>query len=358
MSAAGKSKQLIDKLETKLRDTADQKKHLSDIRRHLRSSGASIPMLTPEQETKIEQYWGRYGIKLSSTDWHRYYYAKTGLEDPRFVPSDVFHRIIRPQMNDMKLAVAWSDKAYTDWVVRDVKTVKSIVRSVNGRLLNEQFELIDRKTADTIMNGHEKLVIKPTMYTNTGKGVVLAEAPFDIEKIIERYGSFFVVQLPLRQHPDMAKLNESSVNTIRVDSFLFDTQAHAIPAFVKVGNPGEFTDNGGGHKRVFIGIRDGRFSSEAFDHDYRMFNSIPSGYDFAGKAVPFYEDICRTVERAHSHIAHFGLAFWDVSVDEKGEPVIVEMNLRYPDSYVPQIGAGPFFGDYTDDVLEYISKKA
>ncbi len=223
---------------------------------------------------------------------------------------------------------------------------------------HQTFQLIDRKTANRIMNEYEALVLKPTMLTDTGKNVVLQSGPFDISVIINRYGKNFVVQIPLKQHPDMALLNESSVNTVRIDTVLFDTEAHALSGFVKVGRPGDFTDNGGGEQdRVFIGIHNGHFQDFAIDHDCNRFYSIPSGYEYAGKKVPFYEDMCRAVEQAHKAVPHFGLAFWDISVDMNGEPTIIEMNLRYPDSYIPQVASGPFFAEYTDDVLRYIQRR-
>ena len=358
MGLAGLAKKAARKAADNHRDAAAKKKFETAIQTHFRKSTdiKEFPELSEEQKQEARAYWKERGIELSTTDWHRYYYAKTGKVDPRFVPDDVFHRISRPRMNDIHMAAAWSDKAYTDWVVREVKTVRSVVRCVNGRLLNEAFELIDRKAASVIMNSYEALVLKPTMFTDTGKNVVLAHAPFDIDKIIARYGRFFVVQIPLKQHPDMALLNESSVNTIRIDTILLDGEAHAIPAFVKAGQPGDFTDNGGGENRIFIGVENGRYTDFAFDHDCNKFYSLPNGYAFAGQKIPFIDEICRAAEKAHTCVPHFGLAFWDMSVTPDGEPVIVEMNLRYPDSYVPQIGAGPFFGEYTEDVLKYIRR--
>ena len=354
---------MINQTEKKLiaarREQQAQRKFRQGIKRHFeKTTDMEIPELTAAQKRDAEAYWKSHGITLSSTDWHRFYYGKTGTEDPRFVPDDVFHRIIRPRMNDINMAASWSDKAYTDWVVRDVKTVRSVVRSVNGRLLNEQFELIDHKAADVILNSFESLVLKPTMFTDTGKNVVLAHAPFSIDDIIARYGRFFVVQIPLKQHPDMALLNESSVNTIRIDTLLFDKEAHALPAFVKAGQPGDFTDNGADDKhRIFLGVKDGCYTDFAFEHDCNKFYSLPSGYAFAGQKIPFLDEVCRAAEKAHTRIPHFGMAFWDMAVDVNGEPVIVEMNLRYPDSYFPQIASGPFLGDYTEEVLAYIKRK-
>lgn len=358
MSIKSIARHAVGKAAAAYREEQKRKRYENAIRTHIRkTTDIEIPALSAELKREAEAYWSERGIILSSTDWHRYYYARTGKIDPRFVPDDVFHRIIRPKMNDIKMAAAWSDKAYTDWVVRDVRTVESVLRCVNGRLLDRNFELIDRADADRIMNGYEALVLKPSMFTDTGKNVVLQHAPFAIDDIIARYGKYFVVQLPLRQHPDLALLNASSVNTIRIDTVLLDKEAHAIPAFVKAGQPGDFTDNGGGEKRIFIGIENGRYTDFAFDHDCNKFYSIPSGYAFAGQKVPFLDEICRAAEKAHTRVPHFGLAFWDMSVDVNGEPVIVEMNLRYPDSYVPQVAAGPFFGDYTEDVLKYIKRE-
>ena len=230
------------------------------------------------------------------------------------------------------------------------------MRCVNGRLLNEQFELIDQKTADAIMNEYEALVLKPTLFTHTGENVQLAHAPFRIAEIAARYGRYFTVQIPVKQHPGMALLNESSVNTVRISTVLFDTQAHALHAFVKAGQPGDFTDNGGGAHRVFIGIENGRFRDFALDNNFNRMLTIPSGFAFAGQKVPYFEEMCRTVEKAHAAVPHFGLAFWDVCVDVDSEPTIVEMNLRFPVTYVPQVCCGPFFGPYTDEILEYIAR--
>lgn len=327
------------------------KEHIND------SSEPIISALSPAQEKDIKEYWDQFGISIKSTEWHRYYYSKTGILNPRFVPDNVFHQLIRPRMNDIHLAVAWSDKSFTDHVVHDVKTVKSVLRCVNGRLLDEDFRLLDPKTANANLNKYEQLVIKPTMLTDTGKNVTLQSAPFDVLAIAKKYGKNYVVQLPFKQHNELAALNESSVNTVRINTVLFDDKAHATSAFIKVGQPGEFTDNGGGKNRIFIGISDGKYSDFAYDHDCNKFYSIPTGQLFANKPVPYYREMCRAVEKAHSYIPHFGLAFWDVSADEYGEPTIIEMNLRYPDTYVPQVGSGPFFGEYTDDLLKYLRKE-
>ena len=110
--------------------------------------------------------------------------------------------------------------------------------------------------------------------------------------------------------------------------------------------------------RKDIGIHeDGNFFDYAIDHDLNRYKKIPSGYDFANQKIPCYDKVCRAIEKAHKCIPHFGLAFWDVCVNEDGEPVIVEVNLRYPDGTIPQAAGNPFLGKYTKEVMEYIKQK-
>lgn len=317
-----------------------------------------IKKLTKEQIKEIRAYWGQlYDPKKVPVCWHRLYYAETGIEDPRFVPTTIFDTVFRRTLNDRTYTYAWGDKSYTDFFLRDVKTVRSVIRNVNGRFLNEAFDLITREEAQRIADGYDALVIKPSVNTHTGIGVKLIEKPFDLKALDREYRGDYVLQLPLKQHPDMAGLNASSVNTIRVNSVLFENEAHVMSAFVKVGESGSFADNSGSN-RFFIGIRDdGHFCDYAIDHDLKKYDEIPSGYDFRGAAVPSFDRVVAAVEKAHRYIARFGFAYWDVCVDENGAPVIVEVNLRRPSMTIPQAALGPFCGKYTDAVVEYINGK-
>ncbi len=326
---------------------------VKQIKKLIRSSKDPIPELTDQQKEEIKAYWKKFGIDVP-LQWHQYYYGKTGIVDPSFIPGPVFHNIIKPCMNTGVFAEVWGDKSYIDFFLRGAKTVRSVVRNVSGRFLNERFELIDIREAQCIMEQYELLVIKPATNTHTGHGVQLLKRPYDLRSLHKEYRKNYVIQLPLRQHPELAKLNVSSVNTIRVNSVLLETKARVMSAFIKVGQPGEFADNKGSD-RYFIGVNpDGVLNDYVINRGLQKFEVIPSGYVFAGRSIPNYEKVCAAIEEAHTALAHFGFVFWDVSIDENGEPVIVEANLRNPDTIVPQVALGPFFGKYTDEIMEYI----
>ena len=233
--------------------TRRRKTHIGlKARRFIRNSEEQVPQLTEDQISAVRALWGKYGYSFSM-HWHRLYTAKTGVFDPAFVPEYVFLYQIRTAMNDMTFATAWSDKAYLDRIISDVKTPTCVVRNINGTFLDEQYRIVQPDEVIRIMDAHEKLVVKPSILTDTGKGVQLLQRPYDLDRLRAQYQRDYVIQIPLEQHSEMSRLNATSVNTMRFNTVLLDSQAYVMSAFVKVGQTGAFTDNTG-HDRFFIGI--------------------------------------------------------------------------------------------------------
>lgn len=327
---------------------------IKKVREAISRVGRPVPELSPEQIAEIRAYWQPFGCDFP-LEWHRLLYAVTERQRPDFIPHPVFYDQVRVKLNDQRLTGAWSDKAYLDRIMKDLPTAKCLVRNVSGNLLDEDFSLIDKEKAETILSGYERVVIKPTLYTHTGQGVSLWHAPYDMDAIEKAYKKNYIVQLPITQHPLMAALNDSSVNCIRVNSLLLDGQVSVVSAFAKVGQAGSFADNSGSD-RYFIGIdmESDTWRSFAIDHDMRRYERIPSGIAFAGAPVPGFAAVREMICRAHARLPHFAMAFWDVAIDQSGEPVIVEVNLRDPDTVIAQATGSPFFGDMTKSVMQHL----
>ena len=332
-------------------------KHLliSKLKKEERSAGMPVKSLTGAEKAEIAEFWGRYGFRTSMR-WHELLYGVTGLREPRFLPDDTFLLDILPRTRDEGMARAWSDKSYLDLHIHGVRTAECVLRNVDGHFLGGEHTVLSPEEAGEILSGiTEPLVIKPSMDTNTGKGIRLIAPPFDLQEIVKEYKQNYVLQRPLHQHRDMGRLNQSSVNTIRVNSALVGNEVLILSAFVKVGQQGEFCDNHG-KDRFFIGVRpDGTYQDFAINHDLKKFDSIPSGFAFAGQPVPSYAQACDAVRKAHMCLPHFVFAFWDICVSENGEPVIVEVNLRHPNPTIAQTAVnGPFLGEYTERIMDSI----
>lgn len=313
--------------------------------------------LTEKEKQDIKEFWGKYGLEDISYDAHKILYNKTGISDPKFVSPYVFYYQMKPSLNDLNFAVVWSDKNYLDYFLRGIDTVKSVVRNINGRFLDSDFNLITIEEAESIMNQYDKLVTKPTLLTSVGSGVELNYKPYNLKEINKIYKKNYVIQVPLKQHAFLDNLNSSTTNTMRINTILLEKEAYVVNSLVKVGEAGQFADNRG-KNRYFLGFdKHGVMKDYCVDKHLNLYNSIPSGYDFAGQKIPHIDRVYKLACDAHKKLAHFGMVFWDIVLKDDGYPVILEANLRGPDLLFGQVACGPFFGEYTEEFLEYYKKK-
>ena len=228
-----------------------------------------------------------------------------------------------------------------------------MIRVVSGRLLNQNFELVTWQKAQELMNQYEQLVTKPSLMTEKGIDVELIEKHYDLKKIIRSYGQNFCIQVPLEQHHFFNNFNESSINSMRINTILLNTEAYVVNSFVKIGEPGQFADNRG-ENRYLLGFDDmGVLKDYCVDSKLNIRYEIPSGFKFAGKQIPYVDRVYKIATEAHKKMAHFGLAYWDIVLQSNNQPVILEANLRAPNTIFIQAATGPFFGKHTEELLEF-----
>ena len=102
----------------------------------------------------------------------------------------------------------------------------------------------------------------------------------------------------------------------------------------------------------------GELTPRGISNDLKWVERHPdTGIVFSGRKLPFYAEVKSFVTEMHRVTPEIGLASWDIAIDEKDEPVLIEINTFYPNSFNPQMLNGPFFGEYTDAVLDHTIRK-
>src|SRR5690625_7072882 len=102
----------------------------------------------------------------------------------------------------------------------------------------------------------------------------------------------------------------------------------------------------------------GELTTRCITNDLKWVERHPdTGIVFSGRKLPFYAEVMSFVTEMHRVTPKIGLASWDIAIDEKDEPVFIEVNTYYPNSINPQLLNGPFFGEYTDAVLDHTIRK-
>lgn len=317
--------------------------------------------LTQEQIDEIDKFWKKYEF-MGKIDYRAFktFYNRSGIFDPKYIPHYVLRFFLRPNTAPLKYSTAFQNKAYLTKLIANAKQPETVIRKVEGIYYNEEFERISRNEAVDIcmdvLNGGREIVVKPSGLAG-GKGVEFLSSakPGQLRKLFKEKGSLFVVQKAIRQHPEMAALNESTVNTVRLTTFLYKGKFIPAAALIKVGSPNVRVDNYK-HGGCLIGVNlDGSVLPWALDIDRNRIKELPSGVKL-GKGgftkVPCFDSVLKTAEKAHYDIPKIKMISWDIAIDDENEAEIIEANFG-GDLRMHQVLTGPVFGDMTEAILDY-----
>ena len=227
---------------------------------------------------------------------------------------------------------------------------KIFVRRIKGVLYDGDFNRINEETALSICSERDALVFKISRDSKQGKGVKRVERA-DYKQMLSDYGNNFIVQDLIKQHENFAYFNDSSVNIIRILSMFWRGTVYILCSKLRVGAPGTFTDLGVSELcPLEIGVNDdGTFFSKAHElaKDYKIYDNA-FGKPIIGH-VPNYEKMKELVIKAHSRYPDYGILGWDLTLDEDGNIVFIEVNSRAPSIEYSQCIFGPFFSMLSKD---------
>lgn len=218
-----------------------------------------------------------------------------------------------------------------------------------------------------MLKGCDKVCVKPSVDTCSGVGVTLfcrdagrfVSSDGDVMdgKWLLAFGSDFVVQEVLTQHPYLAQFNPSSVNTLRIGVYrsVVDGKCRATGAVIRVGAGGSFLDNAhAGGRFAGIDIATGRLQQGTLDQ-YGIRQDTWNGIDFSKGdfQIPHWEKILRFAERMAERNIHSRLLAFDICLDSAGNPRLVEANTGGFSWWFFLYTGQDVFGGETAQVIEY-----
>lgn len=290
-------------------------------------------------------------------------------QTPYIVPEDVGHTILEARLNPIRFRPFYSDKNIYDTYVPEGATPRAIVRRMGGgKFLNERYQPLDAPLSELLRN-YTKVILKPSIDSDSGRGVMLFtrngeqwcahnnENVILDEQFLSGYGQNFILQEALTQHPDIAKYNPTSINTLRVATYrsVVDEKVHVIASVMRIGKNGAFVDNAhGGGRFIGIDIKTGKLGKIVSDQ-YGNQSPTWNGYDFSAtdNVVPSWPDVVEFVTEVASRIHHLRLIAFDISVDTAGCPRLVELNVDgfsfWLFMFTNQLPLGP----YTDEIIAH-----
>ena len=126
----------------------------------------------------------------------------------------------------------------------------------------------------------------------------------------------------LTQHPDLRQLNPSSVNSMRVITYLSDDHVEILATVLRMG-AGKHVDNFAAGGMYVMLDDDGVALHPGFDKDNRVHETHPiTGVRIPGFVVPRFHEVIETAKEIARRIPEVPLVGWDLAVTENGVAVI------------------------------------
>ena len=307
-------------------------------------------------------YWKKFGI-APKRFWFEYYGSRDYIMDHGFIPADLFYTEILPYMNDGLQRMGLINKGYLEYLFCDVKQAKTVALKIDGSYCDEKRKLIREDDAIAICRERKgELFLKVSADTSSGKGITVFtpsdHSDEEIRQVLRGSGPSFIIQERIRQHPDLAKLNPTSVATIRVLSLLMDNKVYIESAGLRVSVSGASfvtRQDGGFYTEI---LEDGKMNQKVYSDIGKWFDNGKGIFDDSFR-VPSIDRVYDEVRRIHPRVGHFRCIGWDFTIDENGDPVMFEYNV-FPGLNIPQIArCRPVFNERTEWILEdYFSRRS
>lgn len=320
--------------------------------------------------SQYNPYYLKYGFKFPMYECE-YYAANTGVKSDLYLPIRLYQRYIFPYLDHDAWHWGYADKNMFARLLDikeaqkhvDVLVPECVVCCNNGRYFKGggDASCSYSEAVNAVMQEPGDLVIKPAVQSGHGHGVSILsdtdKTESRIKEIFQQYSPNFVVQRKIIQHPELAKLNPTSVNTIRIATYQdFNGNVKVLFATQRFGGKGKVYDNaddpnGSGG---FCAIKpDGTLMREI--HHLRNMKKSYLSDDITEK-IPCFEKVKEAVLYLHTRFPHFALIGWDISVTPEGHPVVIEYNFL-PGLGSCQLAHGPMFSkEDLDEIMERVSK--
>lgn len=306
-------------------------------------------------------YFKQYGFNVPN--YIKDVYSQcSGIESDKYIPTDLYYFYIIPYLNNLKQAPAIFDKNNYDIIFQGVNMPKCIIKKQNGYIYRERTEyknLITYDQAVNILKTHSEFIIKPSIDSGCGKGVmrVKCEGLHDnqLKELLEDYTADFIVQEIVQQHEILNRLNKTSLNTMRIVTYRrgFNDFVH-LGTVLRFGREGTYLDNacaGGRNLRILSNGKADRIvrSSRTFKQE-----NLDDIFGVDELVIPNYDKVLDFCYQLHARVPYLNFCGWDITIDCKGKPLLIELN-NYPDCELIQTNCGPLFGEYTDEIMEKVS---
>ena len=274
--------------------------------------------------------------------------------DPRLVPEEVFMADVEPTLNRRDDLALLSNKSLYYKLYDPERFPRPFLHVIERRVYDSHFQQLGASSvAKAISKLPYPVLLKPNRGTSGGKGVKVVEHPDELRQALQE-NRHLVVQELLRQHPFFERFNTSGLNTVRVNLYrsVADDTLVFLNCALRMGVGGSLDNLTAGGIVVHIDD-DGKLSGMARDKYGKPLAKHPdTGLQFH-EGIPYFEQLKKASLEMGSQVLYGRLFSLDLVLDQDGAWRVIEINMHGQTIRFAQYAGRAFFGDYTDEVVDY-----
>lgn len=311
------------------------------------------PATAPEEKAHAA-YWNYFSRKVNPFTY-RVCKNLSGTGDVRYIPEEIYIADIEATLNRDATADFMANKSFYNHRFPSGIFPVDYFHNVDGEYLDAELNTITFEEVEKIAARLSYPVsMKPNRDSYGGKDVCF---PADADELVRmaRGSRNFVVQEKISQHPFFNRFNDYGLNTIRVSLYrsVTDNRIHVINACMRMGVGGSLDNTSSGGIVCYI-RPDGHLNGYAVNKlGFRYLKHPDTQMPFTDQ-LPDLEQLW-TMSRSVAHKAFYArIISLDACYDVYGKWRLVEVNVVGQHTIkFAQNGGQPYFGDFTDEVVNY-----
>ena len=342
------------------RSRAGEQKNINDLISRLKTEGKYLSYPFDKFPPTISNY---PIFRKSDLKWLDFYFSIYGKPDQNFI-SVPFYLYTETCLYDRLLINGIVEKNAYNKLLNWVPTPATLLRRINGFYYDDQFQKIDRKDIMTLLDGHKKLILKPSIYTGGGKSILVFEnkngtlnnGKFDLNpEFLDGYNRDFIIQEFVIQNSFFSQFNPTCNNTIKIFTYrsIKDDSVNLLHCIFWVGAKGSFLDHdqwGGFGLSINEENKLNNHAIDIYGNKYASVNNIAlSSLD----KVPAMDEIRALAKKIVNNMYYARLLALDFTVNKDGKPLLLEINFRANGIHQYQMHNGGLFKEFTKEILDY-----
>lgn len=320
--------------------------------------------VSDKEKRVIVDYWGQFLSplmieKIIDFQYYNFYNRVRKIDEQlcRYIPDSFFQPFIDEYFTNPQHSFPCDDKNMYDLYFHDVNRPITVFHKYNGMYHDRDYARISQAEALKLARDCGEIILKKGKFSMGGKGIMFWNTGCDESELLEfvQDTDSVVCQKLIKQHESTAKINPSSVNTLRIMTLLFKGNIHVLSSVFRMGVEGSRVDNAssGG---IVCGIKpNGQLKDVAFTPSGQKFMRHPGGMAFTDVIIPCYDECVNLAVSLAGRFSNLSrLISWDMAIDQSGRPMPIEFNLSNGQLDFHQLCNGPIFGDMTEAVLDTV----